>query len=304
MNASAFVGVDVGSASVRAGVFDRAGTELAFAVRPIQQFNPRADVFEQSSADIWGQTGAAVRAALAQAGVASQGVGGIGFDATCSLVAVGADGAPVSVAEDADPQRDIVMWMDHRAVAEAAAINATHDPALAYVGGEVSVEMELPKILWLRRHFSARHAAVRRYFDLADYMVWRATGADVASVCTLACKWNYLAHEQRFSASLLDAVGLSYLPRLIPAEVRQLGSAAGRLACKRPRTSAFPSAPWSPLGSSTHMPAASRCSVRRPRAGWRSLAAPRAATSWSAASRSWCPASGGRISGPCCRAGG
>src|SRR5271165_6547640 len=135
MNASAFVGVDVGSASVRAGVFDRAGTELAFAVRPIQQFNPRADVFEQSSADIWAQTGAAVRAALAQSGVAPQAIDGIGFDATCSLVAVG---AAVSVAEDADPQRDIVMWMDHRAVAEAAAINATRDFALAYVGGEVS----------------------------------------------------------------------------------------------------------------------------------------------------------------------
>ena len=35
---------------------------------------------------------------------------------------------PVSVAEDGDPRRDIIMWMDHRAVAEAAEINATHDP--------------------------------------------------------------------------------------------------------------------------------------------------------------------------------
>ena len=141
-------------------------------------------MFEQSSADIWGQTGAAFRAALAQAGAAPQAVGGIGFDAICSLVAVGVDGAPVSVAEDADPQRDIVMWMDHRAVAEAAAINATHDPALTYVGGEVSVEMELRKILWPRRHFSGHHVAVWRYLDLADYMVRRATGADVASICT------------------------------------------------------------------------------------------------------------------------
>jgi ribulose kinase len=228
MNASAFVGVDVGSASVCAGVFDCAGTELAFAARPIQQFNPRVEVFEQSAADIWGQTGAVVRAAIAQAGVAPQAVGGIGFDATCSLVAVGVDGAPVSVAEDADPQRDSIMWMDHRAVAEAAAINATHDPALAFVGGEVSVEMELPKILWLRQHLPERHAAVRRYFDLGDYMVWRAIGADVASVC----KWNYLAHEGRFSASLLDAVGVSDLPCLVPTEVRQLGSAAGRLGVR------------------------------------------------------------------------
>jgi FGGY-family pentulose kinase len=60
-------------------------------------------------------------------------------------------------------------------------------------------------------------------------MVWRATGADIASVCTLTCKWNYLAHEHRFSASLLDAVGLPDLPGRVPAEVRELGSAAGAL---------------------------------------------------------------------------
>ena len=175
----------------------------AEAVRPIQQFNPRGDVYEQSSADIWQQTCAAVRQAVAECGLPRDAITGIGFDATCSLVAVGAGGKPVSVAEDGDPARDIVMWMDHRAVAEAAEINATDDPALAYVGGEVSVEMELPKLLWLRRHFPDRYAAVWRFFDLADYMVWRASGADVASVCTLTCKWNYLAHEHRFSDSLL-----------------------------------------------------------------------------------------------------
>jgi FGGY-family pentulose kinase len=229
MSARCFIGVDVGSASVRAGLFDETGNELAFAACPIRQFNPRGDVFEQSSADIWGQACAAVRAAVATSGIADEAVGGIGFDATCSLVAVGAGGEPVSVAEDADPRRDIVMWMDHRAVAEAADINATGDAALAYVGGQVSVEMELPKVLWLKRHLPQQHAAVQRYFDLADYLVWRATGADVASVCTLTCKWNYLAHEARFSSRLLAAIGLPELPNKVPATVLSLGSAAGRL---------------------------------------------------------------------------
>jgi FGGY-family pentulose kinase len=230
MDARCFIGVDVGSASVRAGVFDDAGQELAFATRPIRQFNPRSDCYEQSSADIWTQLCAAVREAVAGAAVPVQTVQGIGFDATCSLVAVGATGEPVSVAEDGDPQRDIVMWMDHRAMIEAAVINATRDPALDYVGGFVSVEMELPKALWLQRHLPQRHAAVWRYFDLADYLVWRATGADVASVCTLTCKWNYLAHEQRFSTTLLAAVGLSGLLDKVPTTVLPLGSAAGTLS--------------------------------------------------------------------------
>lgn len=224
-----FVGIDVGSASVRAGIYDAAGHRLAFKVRPIRQFHPKPLFVEQSSADIWDNACVAVREAVAAAGVDPTGIVAIGVDATCSLVASDADGRPVSVAEDGDPARDIIMWMDHRAGAEAAAINATGDPALAYVGGEVSIEMELPKVLWLKRHLPERHARVARYRDLADHMVWHMTGADVASVCTLACKWNYLAHEERFPVEMLAAVGLSELTDLVPERIMPLGSSAGRL---------------------------------------------------------------------------
>jgi len=223
------IGVDVGSASVRAGVFDLAGRRLAFAVRPIWQFHPAAGFVEQSSADIWRQTCAAVREAVALAGVAPASVAALGFDATCSLVAVGGSGEPVSVATGGEPERDIIMWMDHRAGDEAAAINATRDPALAYVGGEVSIEMELPKVLWLRRHLPDRYAATARFFDLADYLVWRSAGADTASVCTLACKWNYLAHEGRFPEAMLRAVGLDDLLTKLPARILPLGSSPGVL---------------------------------------------------------------------------
>lgn len=224
------LGIDVGSASVRAGLFDREGHRLAFAVRPIQQFHAKPLHVEQSSADIWAQTVAAVREAVATATIDPAHVVSIGVDATCSLVAVGADGAPVSVAEGGEDERDIIMWMDHRAGDQTAAINATKDPALAYVGGEVSIEMELPKVLWLKQRFPERYARTWRFFDLADYLTWRLAGADTASVCTLTCKWNYLAHENRFSATLLTAVGLDDLLGKVPAKVLPLGSAAGGLS--------------------------------------------------------------------------
>ena len=225
-----FLGIDVGSASVRAGVFDECGRRLAFAVRPIQQFHPRPLFVEQSSADIWAQTCAAVREAVAAAGVDPARVASIGVDATCSLVAVGANGAPVSVAEGGEPDHDIIMWMDHRASEQTAAINATKDPALAYVGGEVGIEMELPKVLWLKQCFPERYAKAWRFFDLADYLVWRLSEADIASVCTLTCKWNYLAHENSFSETLLADVGLTDLLGKVPPKVLPLGSAAGRLS--------------------------------------------------------------------------
>ncbi len=230
MSDQCYIGVDVGSASVRAGVFDGRGTRLAFAVRPISQYHPRADVVEQSSAQIWSQTCEAIKEAVAQSGVSPEAIVAMGFDATCSLVAIDESGQGVSVSEQGEDGHDIIMWMDHRAAAEARAINATGDPALAYVGGEVSVEMELPKALWLKRHFPERYRRVWRLFDLADFLVWRATGADVASVCTLTCKWNYLAHEHRFSARLLAAVELEDVVDKVPPAILQLGEPAGRLS--------------------------------------------------------------------------
>ncbi len=224
-----FIGVDAGSASVRAALYTAGGARLALAVRPIQQFRSSGERVEQSSADIWQQTCSAVREAVAASGVALQQIAGLGFDATCSLVAVGPGGTAVSWSDDGDPTHDTIMWMDHRAAAEAQAINATGDPALAYVGGAVSLEMELPKILWLRRHFPQRYADTERFFDLADYLVWRSAGADVASVCTLTCKWNYLAHEGRFPETLLSAVGLADVQSKIPATILPLACAAGTL---------------------------------------------------------------------------
>ena len=45
----------------------------------------------------------------------------------------------------------MIMWMDHRAVAEADAINKTRHPLLRSVGGSISLEMQLPKLLWLKK---------------------------------------------------------------------------------------------------------------------------------------------------------
>ena len=77
--AGAVIGVDVGSASVRAGAFGPDGTRLAFAFRPIQLFRDGADLVEQSSADIWSQACAAVQEVLEKAELLPVSVRGIGF---------------------------------------------------------------------------------------------------------------------------------------------------------------------------------------------------------------------------------
>lgn len=50
---SYYVGVDVGTGSVRAALVDQRGVLLAFADQPINQWEPLFNHHEQSSEDIW-----------------------------------------------------------------------------------------------------------------------------------------------------------------------------------------------------------------------------------------------------------
>src|SRR3954465_12412770 len=105
-----YLGIDVGTGSVRAGIFDGAGTRAASAARDIQIFRPEEDFVEQSSDDIWRAAGEAVREALAEARLAPSAIRGIGFDATCSLVLLDAKDAPVTVSPTRRDEQNVIVW--------------------------------------------------------------------------------------------------------------------------------------------------------------------------------------------------
>lgn len=44
------------------------------------------------------------------------------------------------------PEQNVILWLDHRPVAEAEMINAINDPVLKYVGGQMGVDMEIISI--------------------------------------------------------------------------------------------------------------------------------------------------------------
>ncbi|PYE23020.1 FGGY-family pentulose kinase [Rhizobium sp. PP-CC-3A-592] len=205
------IGVDVGTGSARAGVFDFDGRMLGVAKRDITLFREAGGMVEQSSTEIWSAVCDVVRRAVARAGIDPALVTGLGFDATCSLVVLGKDGAPLPVGPSEDPNRNIIVWMDHRAVAQAERINALGHDVLRYVGGRISPEMETPKLLWLRENRPAVFDATWQFFDLADFLTWKATESLARSTCTVTCKWTYLAHEKRWDPSYFREIGLDVL---------------------------------------------------------------------------------------------
>ena len=227
-------GVDVGTGSARAGLFEASGRCLALHSHPIEMWRYGADFAEQSSANIWRAVDICTRECLRQSGAAPASVAGISFDATCSMVVVGHDGAGLPVNAEGDAARDIIVWMDHRARAEAQQINAGEHEVTRYVGGTISPEMQTPKLLWLRRHLRKTWDEAAQFFDLADWLTWRACGSLSRSHCTLVCKWTYLADENggRWDEDYFRAIGIGDALGRIGETVQPMGTPLGFLSAR------------------------------------------------------------------------
>ncbi|HTO34551.1 MAG TPA: FGGY-family carbohydrate kinase [Pararhizobium sp.] len=226
------VAVDVGTGSARAGIFDSHGKQLARADYPIAMNRPEENHAEHDSENIWAAVCIAVKTARAKAGVPAEAVAAIGFDATCSLVVRDRDGAPLSVNRKGDPRWDTIVWLDHRALSQADFCTATGHPVLDHSGRVMSPEMEMPKLMWLKQNLPQQWEKAGYFFDLADFMSWRATGNEARSRCTLTSKWNYLSHEKAgWQQAFLEKIGLEDLRERggLPEKTLPVGQSTGHL---------------------------------------------------------------------------
>ncbi|KAJ5632235.1 sugar kinase [Penicillium lividum] len=189
-----YIGIDVGTGSARACIIDAKGDIVGLASENIGLWQPEHGYYEQSTTDIWRCICTAVQRAISQHNIGPETVRGIGFDATCSLSVFNSEtGEPISVTgPNFDSDRNVVLWLDHRPVDEAAKINATNHNLLRYVGGKMSVEMEIPKVLWLKNHMPKELFDKCEFFDLADALTHIATGNEKRSFCSVVCKQGYV----------------------------------------------------------------------------------------------------------------
>lgn len=217
-----YLGVDVGTQSLRVGIYDDMGKVIGSAVAPLKTQHPHPAWAEQEVVPWWQAAIKAVPEALAKADAVAETIAAIGLDCTaCTVVACLEDGTPV---------RPALLWMDQRSHREASEINATRDPILRYVSGQVSPEWMLPKALWLKRNEPQNYERARYVVECTDWMMHQLTGNWTLSLNHVTVKWNYARPDGGWSSALLEKVGLSDLKQRWPTNIVPLGKGSGVLS--------------------------------------------------------------------------
>ncbi|KAK0267285.1 hypothetical protein LTR35_016458 [Friedmanniomyces endolithicus] len=193
-----YIGIDVGTGSARACIMNNKGDIVGLASENIGLWQPETGYYEQSTTNIWRCICSSIHRAMDQHNVDPSSIRGIGFDATCSLAVFSEDtDEPVSVTgprfDNADGNdRNVILWLDHRPVEETKKINATNHNLLRYVGGQMSIEMEIPKVLWLKNNMPKELFDRCKFYDLTDALTHLATGNETRSFCSVVCKQGFV----------------------------------------------------------------------------------------------------------------
>lgn len=219
------LGIDAGTASLRAGLFDLQGKPLSFYDQSYSTYYPQAGWAEQRPDDWWQALVGAVRGCLAESGVESTRVIGLAIDAPCDILLTDAEGKPLT---------DSIMWMDLRATQQARQLTGSYDPVLRYCGGDVPAEWPVPKALWLKQNQLALWEQATYLVEQMGWLTWRLTDSWAIPLNSAAAKWHYRANSDESTQagwpdSLLRAVGLEDLADKVPGVVLPMGVKAGEL---------------------------------------------------------------------------
>jgi xylulokinase len=201
-----YLGIDIGTSSVKAVIVDDNDTVVSQANAALNVSRPQPGWSEQNPADWWSATNAAVKALPAKDRKAVRAVGLSGQ----------MHGATLLDAKD-QPLRPAILWNDGRSEAQCATLEKRQPRARQITGNIAMPGFTAPKLIWVNEHEPQVFKATRCVLLPKDYVRLLMTG-EKASDCSDAAGtlWVDVA-KRKWSPEMLEATGLeeSHMPKLV-----------------------------------------------------------------------------------------
>ncbi len=215
MAATHVLAIDQGTTSTRSIVFDAEARAVASAQVEFAQHYPAPGWVEHDPEDIWRDTLATARQAIAESGVGAAGIAGIGITNQRETVVVWdrATGEAVHRA---------IVWQDRRTADICAGLKAdgAEDMVRSRTGLLLDPYFSAAKIAWVLDHVDGARARAERgdlaFGTIDSFLLWRLTGGAVhATDVTNAARTSlYDIRAQRWDEALcrLFRVPMAMLP--------------------------------------------------------------------------------------------
>lgn len=201
-----FLGVDIGTSSVKAVLVDETGAISAQGSAPLTVSRPHPGFSEQDPQAWWQATVDAVRALPAAAREAVRAVGLSGQ----------MHGATLLDREDR-VLRPAILWNDGRSAAQCREIERREPWARAITGNIMMPGFTAPKLLWVSSHEPEIFARTACVLLPKDYVRLKLTGEKVSDLSDASGTGWLDVGKREWCEALLSATGLarSHMPSLV-----------------------------------------------------------------------------------------
>jgi xylulokinase len=200
-----FLGIDIGTSSVKAVLVDEGGAIAAESSAPLTISRPQPLFSEQDPDTWWHATEHAVRTLPDNLRRAVHAIGLAGQMHGATVL----DGSE-------QPLRPAILWNDGRSVAECTELEDAEPEARRITGNIVMPGFTAPKLLWLRKHEPEIFGQIAHVLLPKDYVRLKLTGEKVADMSDASGTAWLDVGRRNWSDRMLAATGLdrSHMPSL------------------------------------------------------------------------------------------
>jgi xylulokinase len=220
------LGIDVGTTSVKAGLFAPDGRCLGVGRQEYQLDTPAPDRAQLDPEIYWQACAKTVRAAIEQAGIPPEQI---------KAAAVSSQGeTTITLDKTGKVIYPAIVWLDNRAVEQAAFLAERFGEEVYARTGIPEIVATWPacKILWLRQNEPEIFARADKFLLVQDYLIYRLTGRIVTDGSISCTTLNYNLTKNAWWTDVQEAIGIrtGQLPDLV-----QPGSNVGQLTADAAR---------------------------------------------------------------------
>jgi len=202
-----YIGIDLGTSSVKLILADRAGNIVRSISRSFELIFPQPSWTEQDPVTWYDRTIDGLRRLII--GYENE-IDGIGFSGQMHGL--------VLLDENDRVLRNAILWNDQRTVKEVAYLNDVVgvDSLIDATGNIALTGLTAPKLLWVRNHEPEIFRRIHKVMLPKDYLSYRLSGSFTSDVSDLSGTLFFDPETKTYSKKMLALLGLdeSMLPRI------------------------------------------------------------------------------------------